>query len=305
MPSKINIALSLSKGFLGAYIAAGVLWSGCATKVQEGQFACDPEDPSSCPAGWVCQVRGSGGQHRCYSKAGGYCGNGVLDPETGEECDTEDFGGKSCEDFGLNSGYKICRPDCTVYCTICGNGLVEVVSDEDREECDDGNDINDDGCRNDCTLPRCGDEIIDQYETCDDGELNANLPDACRMNCQLPRCGDGIQDSNEVCDDGNLEPGDGCDPDCRGECGNGTIEPPELCDKTERGVTCSTYGFDTGFLGCSSLCMPVFNGCGNIGIKETPPPEQGRFEAIWGTSGDNIWAVGGVVGSMDTSTIIY
>jgi cysteine-rich repeat protein len=39
---------------------------------------------------------------------------------------------------------------------------------------------------------------------------------ACRPDCTVPRCGDGILDPGEVCDDGNAEPGDGC-LDCRPE----------------------------------------------------------------------------------------
>jgi len=42
------------------------------------------------------------------------------------------------------------------------------------------------------------------------------VPSACRLNCTVPRCGDGILDAGEVCDDGNADPGDGCAPDCAG-----------------------------------------------------------------------------------------
>jgi cysteine-rich repeat protein len=36
----------------------------------------------------------------------------------------------------------------------------------------------------------------------------------CRTNCTIPRCGDGILDGGEVCDDGNNVGGDGCSADC-------------------------------------------------------------------------------------------
>ena len=36
----------------------------------------------------------------------------------------------------------------------------------------------------------------------------------CRTNCTIPRCGDGILDGGEVCDDGNNVNGDGCSSDC-------------------------------------------------------------------------------------------
>ena len=38
--------------------------------------------------------------------------------------------------------------------------------------------------------------------------------DACRTDCSLPVCGDGILDGGEVCDDGNEVDGDGCARNC-------------------------------------------------------------------------------------------
>ncbi len=37
---------------------------------------------------------------------------------------------------------------------------------------------------------------------------------ACRKDCTVPRCGDGILDGGEVCDDGNTIGGDGCSSTC-------------------------------------------------------------------------------------------
>ena len=44
-------------------------------------------------------------------------------------------------------------------------------------------------------------------------EANAD-PSPCRTDCTLPRCGDGIVDPGETCDDGNFTSGDGCSSDC-------------------------------------------------------------------------------------------
>jgi len=133
--------------------------------------------------------------------------------------------------------------------TVCGNGTLE-----QREECDDGNRRDGDGCTEQClleigvcgdgkvqsllgeqcessihdpTLPfgcvrcrfvsvSCGDGVIDPGEECDDGQRNSASPDArCRPDCSFSRCGDGILDTNEMCDDGNLLEGDACDRSCR------------------------------------------------------------------------------------------
>jgi cysteine-rich repeat protein len=41
-----------------------------------------------------------------------------------------------------------------------------------------------------------------------------DTPSACRLDCTVPRCGDGILDGGEVCDDGNTSGADGCSADC-------------------------------------------------------------------------------------------
>lgn len=42
-----------------------------------------------------------------------------------------------------------------------------------------------------------------------------NSPSMCRTDCTVPVCGDGIMDGGEVCDDGNNVGGDGCSADCK------------------------------------------------------------------------------------------
>jgi cysteine-rich repeat protein len=54
---------------------------------------------------------------------------------------------------------------------------------------------------------------VDPGEDCDDG--NAVNDDNCRNNCVIPICGDGILDPGEECDDGNDTDDDGCSADCR------------------------------------------------------------------------------------------
>lgn len=83
------------------------------------------------------------------------------------------------------------------------------------EECDNGvvnSDIEPGACRSDCTLPFCGDGVIDPGEECDDGNFDDR--DECSTLCAAPRCGDGIVQGFEECDDGNLIDDDFCANDC-------------------------------------------------------------------------------------------
>jgi len=130
---------------------------------------------------------------------------------------------EQCDD-----GDNIDNDECTNNCTLprCGDGIVQPSN---NEECDDGNNIDGDGCQGDCQNPECGDGILDAGEECDDG--NTIDGDGCQGDCQNPECGDGILDAGEECDDGNTIDGDGCQGDCQNpECGDGILDPGEECD---------------------------------------------------------------------------
>jgi hypothetical protein len=83
---------------------------------------------------------------------------------------------------------------------LCGDGVVD-----EGESCDEGNGNGDfpDACRADCTAPTCGDGIVDADEGCDDGDANSDTElDACRTTCVVAGCGDGVVDTGEACDEG-------------------------------------------------------------------------------------------------------
>jgi cysteine-rich repeat protein len=67
--------------------------------------------------------------------------------------------------------------------SVCGNGILET-----GETCDDGNNVNGDGCSN-----------------------------TCQMENDEPVCGNGILETGETCDDGNTVSGDGCSSICQTE----------------------------------------------------------------------------------------
>lgn len=120
------------------------------------------------------------------------CGDNVKD--TGEECDDGPNGSDEC-----TSDCKLVVP------AVCGDGKTEGL-----EECDDGDDNSNtepNACREDCTLPVCGDGVLDDHEDygeeCDDGDDNSDTePNACRTTCMAAGCGDGVVDDGEECDDG-------------------------------------------------------------------------------------------------------
>jgi hypothetical protein len=171
----------------------------------------------------------------------------------------------------LKNKLKIIPPPVTpsLCCVpICGDTL-----EISPEQCDDGNTNNDDSCRNDCTIPECGDGIIDPNgkdgipcpyskpypslttlppECCDDEEcdehssidtdcngfINDDENSICTTKCKKPECGDGIVqplggDGKEC----NKVP----DPECLalgGDPSTCDLIPEEGCDDEDCDPTC-------------------------------------------------------------------
>ena len=113
----------------------------------------------------------------------------------------------------------------------CGNNVVEGT-----EQCDDGNQVDGDGCEANCVNTAvCGNGTVEVGEVCDDN--NTMDGDMCSADCLTETveavCGNGKQEADEQCDDGNPDPGDGCEADCTitpPECGNMKVEMGEACD---------------------------------------------------------------------------
>ncbi|MFH1109197.1 MAG: DUF4215 domain-containing protein [Planctomycetota bacterium] len=178
--------------------------------------------------------------------AGAACGDGVK--QASEECDTR---GDTAQ----------CDRDCTL--PKNGDGLVNAAF---GEECDDGNTIDTDGCRNNGKLAVCADGVVQaRVEECDNGAGNSNAPDAaCRPDCKRRRCGDGVEDpaAGEQCDDGNASDVDACVGACKdARCGDGFLwldGGTEQCDPPNPAARCE--------VGC------VLRDCGNG--ADTDPGEE-------------------------------
>jgi len=138
-------------------------------------------------------------------------------------------------DEGCDDGNTVDGDGCRNDCTFCGDGFIDPV-----EECDDGNTIEGDGCSLACLTELCGDGVTQPSEECDDA--NTSNGDGCDATCLLEVCGNGILQLGEECDDANTVAGDGCRSDCTAEvCGDGLLDPGEECDdgNTLEGDTCT------------------------------------------------------------------
>jgi cysteine-rich repeat protein len=206
------------------------------------------------------------------------CGNNII--ESGEQCDLGSDNGNICiPGYGLNCSYcSISCEDVNIIGGICGDNNL----DTGFEQCDDGNNINGDGCSNLCLIelppaPVCGNNIIESGEQCDLGSSNGVICDPgyegscsyCSISCEDVNiiggiCGDNNLDTGfEQCDDGNLYDGDGCSSICEIElppapvCGNSVIETGEQCDfGSDNGVSCIP-GYEGSCSYCSISCEDV------------------------------------------------
>ncbi len=223
------------------------------------------------------------------------CGNGIVD--FGEECDGGAGCSSSCQyEFIVpdDDGQIVCGVD-----GVCrdGGGRVVVPSCGDGtqnislgEQCDDGNNVSQDGCSSICKFEYCGDEIItlngNGYynsgylpEECDDGNLVNG--DGCDSHClnEAASCGNDILEFGEECDDGNNIDEDGCSSGCLNE----TL----VCNTFYTDYQCESFFNSTQVGGSESGCLswcesnpinPNYNCCSynyrlcRIGINLTSTP---------------------------------
>jgi len=238
------------------------------------------------------------------------CGDGKTNATRGEQCDAGP---------GLNANDRDCTATCKI--NICTDGHIDTKGPNHFEFCDDGNQVNTDGCNNSCTLASCGNGLLDPGEQCDDnnavntdacnGCQNARCGDGvlwagveecdgsanCSSTCRLQVCGNGIIDPGEQCDDSNLVNGDGCSGTghplltaCKFEyCGDKLKGASEPCDYTD-----STFG-PSGNGSCNRDCTTAVCGDGKLS-PFAPSLEECDFGAGNGGTSGCTAPVGGVGG---------
>ncbi len=92
------------------------------------------------------------GEVLASAKVRNSCGNGVLDP--GEACDGQQFGGKTCESYGLGSGTLVCNDSCHVVLSGCTPAELCVNGKDDASDGDTDCDDSDCATHSACTDPR-------------------------------------------------------------------------------------------------------------------------------------------------------
>jgi cysteine-rich repeat protein len=156
-----------------------------------------------------------------------------------------------------NLYYKECRG-------ICGDGILSL---NNGEQCDDGNNRNGDGCDSDCKIRSvCGNGVREAGEECDDG--NTISGDGCSATCKKEYCGDGI-----------VQPGLGeeCDAPGSADCTSACKKPclMEECNPDPRYNKCHI----------TTSCIKIVDGTAASAGKHYCACEHG-FRANGATPGD-------------------
>ena len=193
----------------------------CGNGVLEAGEQCDNGNQAGCnncviQSGYEC-ANTQGAPSVCTPKVViGNCGNGLFEPNAGEVCeDGNTANGDGCSSFCQVEFGWICV-DNRVCVNLndqrlkvfCGNGKVET---QYGEVCDDGNNVDGDGCSGACQVESQWLCRILSY---------AENKSYCAKTTGLAYCGNGAVEGNETCDDGfPLNDGDGCSVSCQVEPG--------------------------------------------------------------------------------------
>lgn len=251
-----SVTCRLELGWQCVQRLGGTICNRCGDGQLQGEEVCDngarcTNDNSVCTVG---DVNGCGGvPTNCQPVAGDGCSAACT----------------------LEADYR-CNSDVPAQCFLCGDGQLD-----ETETCDDGNNMNGDGCGSTCQAVTTGYTCLTEA----DGTTHA----AC------VRCGDGVVQRStsgvgEGCDDQNMTTGDGCNQ-CAVEtaggwtcsqtnqggillhagcanCGNGQVELGEACDDgvepPTNGNGCSaTCQVEAGGWTCNSAEPSVCQNCGN------------------------------------------
>lgn len=217
-----------------------------------------------------------------------FCGDNNA--EGSETCDGADLNGQSCANFGFTGGQLQCNADCTANTSLCSDSVCGDGAIEAGEECEgadlggadcvtEGFDSGVLACSGNCLFDTSGcisfgQEICDNNQDEDgDGQIDCADPDCANALdiCIEDTCNDNISNDSAV---DNLV--DCNDPDCALDancvvnpiCGDGAVnQGSEQCDGNDfDGLSCQSFGFNTGSISCSGSCQVVTSGCSNVEV---------------------------------------
>jgi Regulator of chromosome condensation (RCC1) repeat len=158
-----------------------------------GTLFCDPN----------CKMNISG----CIEE--GLCGDGTRQTTYGEECDSEDFGGETCQSQGYHDGILSCNSSCEIEITgclpygACDDGIFQT-----NEQCETG-DLQGNNCNTlgyyggilSCNPNDCRYDLIDckSYGYCGDDLVQSTFGEICEVSSQPTECLDyGFQEDENV-----------------------------------------------------------------------------------------------------------
>lgn len=162
---------------------------------------------------------------------------GACDPAAGLCSNPPKENGVSCSDVDVCNGNEACQNgECVAGTPVNCDDSNPCTTDS----CGEGGSCNHIpivGTVECPGVPVCGNGILESGEACDDGNLVDG--DECEGDCSLPQCGNGIVDSSleEQCDDGNFLNGDGCSSTCSPEIAAAAIVPSGPFPMLEGGAT--------------------------------------------------------------------
>ena len=208
--------------------------------------ACDDSGlPAMCVDGEVKPSDDGCNDCTCFDNAW-TCTKKACEPDACQPGETKMEDCNSCE--CVEGGWSCTEIACGE--AVCGDGVVGGA-----EVCDDGNQVDNDGCPNDCGVADAETGGTDTGDTDTDTGGTAV-------------CGDGIVDGGETCDDGNQVDDDGCPNDCGlggGAClpndpleiGSAAIEGDTLKVEVTYGGGCEMHVIDMCWDGNFAESFPV------------------------------------------------
>jgi cysteine-rich repeat protein len=176
--------------------------------------------------------------------------------------------------------------------SYCNNGSPAEANQPDGIACDlFMNHLGDYCVGGQCQAPECGDGVRGPLEACDDGDdINTN---GCSNDCEFENCGNSEDDPGEDCDDGaNGDDSDGCTDLCRFGCANPLMDcvniPKDchfpMCLPATYGFVCFQVGDLEDLPDDGNICTT--DTCTEQGISHKPVTNGAPCDNGSGASGD-------------------